>query len=58
MECYAFIRRSGQWRLAENGKKNFSVYTTLLAWLMQENLGYQDYDNNPEMIMREKTWCL
>lgn len=48
---FAFTRSSGQWRLMEEGKELFSVYVTLLARLMQEDMGYREYLENPETVM-------
>ena len=35
----------------ENGKEAYSLYTTVLARLMQEDLGFREYVGNPETVV-------
>lgn len=47
---FAYVRNSNSWRLFEKSKEIFSINTTYLARLMQDDLGYRDYVANPEKI--------
>lgn len=47
---YAYTHSSGQWRLSQESKEQFSIYTTLLARLMQKDLGFREYVEDPEII--------
>lgn len=48
---YAFTQSIGQSRLTEDGKGIFSMYTTILARMMQEDMGYREYIGNPETVI-------
>lgn len=48
---YAYTRSSGQWRLSQESKELFSINMTLLARLMQKDLGFREYVEEPEMIV-------
>lgn len=54
---YTYTRRSGQWRLSQEGKEQFSIYMTLLARLMQKDLGFREYVEEPEMITCPNCGC-
>lgn len=47
---FSFPRNYEQQRLMENGKEMFSLYTTILARLMQNDLGYRDFVKKPDLI--------
>ena len=51
---YAFINNGAQQKLTEKSREYYSVYVTILARLMQDDLGYRDYIANPEMIICPK----
>lgn len=46
---YAFTR-SGQWRISSVDKERYAIYLTLLARLMQKDLGFREYIEEPEMV--------
>lgn len=47
---FAFPCNYEQQHLMENGKDVFSKYTTVLARLMQNDLGYRDFIEKPDLI--------
>ena len=48
---FAYTRPTGAWRLGEDGKRNFSIYTTVLARLMQAELGFRELISDPEKVV-------
>ena len=47
---FAYSNHNSSGTLVERCKNYYSTYTTMLARLMQADLGYRDYVSNPEMI--------